>query len=113
MKQLNSRAIKPCAADERDLSNHTMAVSHKDCFGKLDTVFPMGKVGLREVPANCFECSDKKACLQAALATKKGLTLKCEVLERAPSKGLMGRLRRWSEKKALTQLIKKKEEKRL
>ena len=90
-----------------------MAVSHKTCFGNLDSVFPMGMVGLREVPANCFECPDKKACLQTALATKKGLTLKCEVLERAPSKGLMGRLRRWSEKKALTQLIKEKEEKML
>lgn len=69
----------------------------------------MGREGLREVPADCFECPDKKECLQTALTTQKGLTLKCEVLERRHAKGLMGRLRRWSEKKALTQRIKAEE----
>ena len=71
----------------------------------------MGKEGLREVTVNCFECPDKKECLQTALTTRKGLTLKCELLERAPTKGLVSRLKRWSEKKALTQRIKKEEEK--
>jgi hypothetical protein len=88
-----------------------MTVSHKDCFGNLDAVFPMGREGLREVPANCFECPDKKDCLEAALTTKKGLTLKCELLERAPAKGWVGRLKRWSEKKAFTQRIKEEEKK--
>jgi hypothetical protein len=57
-----------------------MPGSQKDCFGDLDRVFPMGKEGLRS-----------------------------EILDRAPANGMVGRLRRWSEKKALTQLTKQKE----
>ena len=86
-----------------------MPGSQKDCFGDLDRVFPMGKEELREVPPNCFACPDKKACLQTALTTKKGIGLRSEILDRAPANGMVGRLRRWSEKKALTQLTKQKE----
>ena len=85
-----------------------MPGSQKDCFGDLDRVFPMGKEGLREVPPNCFACPDKKACLQMALTTKKGIGLRSEMLDRAPAKGMVGWLRRWSEKKTLTQLKKHK-----
>jgi len=64
-----------------------------DCFGVLDRVFPMGKEGLREIVPECFNCPDRKACLQ----------------DRAPANGLSGKLRRWSEKKQLSRLIKKME----
>ena len=86
-----------------------MTEPQKDCFGDLDRVFPMGKEGLREVPQNCFDCNDKKTCLQKALTTKKGLDLKRELLERTPFTGVVGWLKRWSEKKVLTQLAKQKE----
>ena len=86
-----------------------MTGPQKDCFGDLDKVFPMGKEGLREVPPNCFDCNEKKTCLQTALSTKKGLDLKSELLERNPSTGVVGWLKRWSKKKTLTQLTKQKE----
>mgnify|MGYP001173870722 CR=1 FL=1 len=86
-----------------------MSESQKDCFGDLDRVFPMGKGGLREVPLKCFACPDKKACLKTALKTKKGIGLRGEILDRAPAKGMVGWVKRWSEKKMLTQLKKQKE----
>ena len=86
-----------------------MTETQKKCFGDLDKVFPMGTEGLREVPQVCFMCTEKKSCLQTALTTKKGLGLRNEVIDRAPVKGIAGRLKRWSEKKTLTQLIKQKE----
>lgn len=83
-----------------------MKVSRKDCYGILDKIFPMGKEGLREIAPECFNCPYRKACLQAALKTKEGLLLRSEILDRFPAKGLSGRLRRWSEKKRLSRLIK-------
>jgi hypothetical protein len=79
-----------------------MTGSRKECFGVLDKVFPMGKEGLREIVPGCFECPDRKACLQKALTTREGLAFKNELLDRAPAKGLAGRFRRWSEKKQLS-----------
>jgi len=84
-----------------------MTGSQKDCYGVLDRVFPVGKEGLREVVPECFNCPHRKACLQAALKTKDGLLLRSEVLDRTPVKGLADKLRRWSEKKHLSSLIKK------
>jgi hypothetical protein len=81
-----------------------MTTPHKDCFGILNRVFPLGKEGLREIVPSCFDCPDKKACLQAALATRDGIDFQCEVLDRAAAKGWVGRVRRWSEKKALSRL---------
>lgn len=86
-----------------------MTESQMDCFGILDRVFPMGKKGLREIVPECFNCPDRKACLQAALTTKEGLLLRSEILDRAPANGLSGKLIRWSEKKQLSRLIKKME----
>jgi hypothetical protein len=79
----------------------------KDCYGILDRIFPVGKEGLREIVPECFNCSYRKACLQAALKTKEGLKLRSEVLDRVPAKGLSGKLRRWSEKKQLSRLMEK------
>lgn len=66
----------------------------------------MGKHGLREVVTTCFDCPDRKACLQTALATGKGIAFRSEIIDRAAARGLVGRLRRWSEKKALNRLMK-------
>jgi len=82
-----------------------MLTPQKGCFGILDSVFPMGDEGLREVVQDCFDCPDRKACLEAALLTKEGLDFKSEILKRAPAEGLVGRIRRWSEKKMLSKLM--------
>ena len=89
-----------------------MVGSHKGCFGILDEVFPMGKEGLRETAPACFDCPEKKACLQTALQTKEGFALRGEVLDRSPTKGLRARLMRWSEKKRLSELMKEEERRR-
>ena len=81
-----------------------MSDSRKDCFGILDKVFPMGKEGLREIVPTCFECPHRKECLQAALQTDEGLELRGEVLARSSPPGMVGRLKRWSEKKELSRL---------
>jgi hypothetical protein len=70
----------------------------------LDKVFPMGGEGLREIVPPCFDCPDKKACLQAALQTKEGFELRSQALDRSSVGGLVGRLKRWSEKKELSRL---------
>ncbi len=76
----------------------------KPCFGILDEVFPMGPEGLREVVPVCFECTQKTDCLKAALKTEEGVELRSEILDRTPATGLLGRIRRWSERKSLSRL---------
>ena len=85
-----------------------MEKNQKQCFGVLDKVFPLGKEGLRKIVSSCHRCCDLKTCLKAALDTKEGLALRSEVLERAPTNGLVGRLTRWSGKKELSRLMKHK-----
>jgi len=89
-----------------------MMTTQSDCFGILDKVFPMGKEGLREIVQSCFECHDRKACLEAALTTKQGLKFRGELLLRIPASGLVGRLKRWSEKKELNRLVKQEQGKK-
>jgi hypothetical protein len=84
----------------------------KDCYGLLDRVFPVGEGGLREVPPECMACPVKTECLKKALSTKEGLKLKGEVLDRAAATGMVGRLKRWSRKKALSRRIKEEKRKR-
>lgn len=81
----------------------------KDCFGILDKVFPVGEEGLREIVPGCFDCPHKKSCLQAALDTKEGLMFRNEVLDREPAVGVVGRIKRWSERKTFSRLINLKE----
>jgi hypothetical protein len=80
----------------------------KDCFGILDKVFPMGKEGLREIVPACFDCPDRKECLQAALNTEQGLVFRGEIVDRSPSSGLVGRFKRWSDRKDLSRRLNKK-----
>jgi hypothetical protein len=77
-------------------------VDQKTCYGILDKVFPMGDEGLREIVPRCFDCPEKRECLQAALETEQGIAMRRALLERTPPQGLMGRLKRWSERKALS-----------
>lgn len=86
----------------------TMKETQKDCFGVLDKVFPLGKEGLREIVPSCLNCRDLKTCLKTALDTEEGLALRSEVLDRAATSGLVGRLTRWSKKKELSRLMKQK-----
>lgn len=80
-------------------------MENKECFSILENVFPMGERGFREVPPECFECSDKVACLTEALKTKEGLEMRSEHLDRVSKGGMIGWLKRWSQKKELSRLM--------
>ncbi|EIM64285.1 hypothetical protein [Desulfobacter postgatei] len=71
-----------------------------DCFGDLEKVFPMGPNGLRETPEQCFyHCPVKTNCLQQAMATKNGIQVEEEVIERSSKAGAISFFERWSRKK--------------
>lgn len=71
-----------------------------ECFGHLEKVFPLGPTGLRETPEDCFyHCPVKTRCLQQAMATKNGVTLEEEIIERSVKSGTMTFFERWSRKK--------------
>lgn len=73
-----------------------------ECFGNLEKVFPMGKNGLRETPEDCFfHCPVKTRCLKQAIATKDGVKVEEELIERSTKAGAMNFLERWSRKKQL------------
>jgi len=80
-------------------------MSNTDCFGILDKVFPVGDKGLREIVPECFHCPERLTCLKAALSTNEGLEMRVEILDRASDSGMIGKLRRWSQKKALSRRI--------
>lgn len=86
-------------------------MKENECFGALQRVFPMGAQGLREVPSECFGCSRKTACLRTALSTPEGVRVQVEMVERAASKGMMGRFERWSRKKELSRLLREEKKK--
>lgn len=78
----------------------------KDCFGILDKIFPMGDQGLREIVPACFDCPDRMGCLKASLNTVEGLEFKNGIMDRLPARGLINRLKRWSDKKELSMRLK-------
>ena len=71
-----------------------------DCFGDLETVFPMGSDGLRESPPGCPHKTD---CLRSAIQGKRGQTVRQEAIDRAYQSGTIGFLERWSRRKLLKQ----------
>ena len=83
----------------------------KTCFGILDKVFPVGKEGLREVPQDCFGCEDRLPCLKKAINTKEGYEMRSDNLERIPQEGVVGKIKRWSQKKELSRLAREKDKK--
>ncbi len=76
-----------------------------ECFGQLDTVFPIGEEGIRTSPPECMRCTHAKSCLQAALRSPEGLRLQEEKVDRAYEYGLIGKVERWSQKKLIRQQI--------
>jgi hypothetical protein len=71
-----------------------------ECFGILERVFPMTDKGLRQTPEDCFyHCPVKTKCLQQAMATKAGVQLEEELIERGTQSGTMNFFERWSRKK--------------
>ena len=87
-------------------------MKEKECFGILQSVFPLGVEGLREVPQGCFECPSRVACVRSALSTPEGVRMRAARVDRLASKGMMGRLDRWSRKKELSRLSREERKKR-
>ena len=87
------------------------SMKEKDCFGILQRVFPPGNEGLREVPPGCLHCLSRKACVTVALWTPEGIRMRIEMVDRAASKGMMGRLEQWSRKKELRRLAREERKK--
>ncbi|MCP4023467.1 MAG: hypothetical protein GY729_16600 [Desulfobacteraceae bacterium] len=80
-----------------------------DCFGDLEKVFPMTQKGLRETPDDCFyHCPVKTKCLQKAMATKDGVKVEEEIIERSTRAGVMNFFERWSRKKQVSRKQNKK-----
>jgi hypothetical protein len=71
------------------------------CFGKLDTVFPLGKDGLRHTPESCMVCFCKTECLRTVINGPEGIKVEEERVKRAYGSGAIGFIERWSRKKAL------------
>jgi len=71
------------------------------CFGRLETVFPMGPDGLRHTPDSCFACSDKTECLRAAVRGAEGTKVRGEKIDREYKSGHIGFFSRWSKRKQL------------
>ena len=72
-----------------------------ECFAELDTVFPMGKDGLRNTPDPCLACLHKTECLRAAVQCRDGLIVQEERIDRAYNSGMIGFFERWSRKKSI------------
>ena len=83
----------------------------KVCYGILDEVFPVGEEGLRVVPPDCFECPDRLPCLKTAINTREGFEMRSDNLRKFPSRGILDRLKRWSQKKELSRLADEKKKK--
>lgn len=80
-----------------------------DCFGNLEKVFPMTRSGLRETPEDCFfHCPVKTRCLKQAMATKDGVKVEEEIIERGTKAGAMTFFERWSRKKQAHRKLQKK-----
>lgn len=74
---------------------------HPYCFGKLDSVFPLGDDGLRHSPEGCMVCFCKTDCLRAAVKGPEGIKVKEEQVKRAHGSGTISFVERWARKKAL------------
>ena len=111
MNLMTTEESKPKSAASADKNPFDGCIRKKEypyCFGKLDTVFPMGKDGLRHTPESCMVCLYKTDCLRTALKKNEGLKLQAENVDRAYSSGMMGFFERWSKKKMLDRQMKKK-----
>lgn len=79
-----------------------------DCFGDLNTVFPMSDSGLRQTPDDCFyHCPVKTRCLKKAMGSDDGVQVEEELIDRGSSAGLINFFERWSRKKQVARRKKK------
>ena len=76
-----------------------------ECFGQLDTVFPLGEDGLRHSPEACLECPHKTDCLRTGLKGKAGLKVHQEHIDRSYDSGMIGFVERWSKKKSISRHV--------
>lgn len=80
----------------------------KDCFGDINTVFPMHEDGLRHSPESCMACSDKTECLRSAIKNPDGLQVQEEIVDRAYESKNISFLQRWSKRKYISKMKKEK-----
>lgn len=78
-----------------------------DCFGDIDTVFPLGADGMRVTPDACLRCAHKTRCLRTGMEHGSGLRIREEMIDRAYRGGLIGFFQRWSGKKVIDRVRKK------
>lgn len=93
-------------SDSKTPSKVKQKNKHPRCFGELETVFPMGKHGLRETPESCRLCFCKTRCLRAAMEKSGGLKVREETLDRAYEAGMITFWQRWSKKKDIRRRMK-------
>lgn len=74
-----------------------------ECFGSIETVFPMGPDGLRQTLAGCLACDVKTECLRSALKGPQGMVVLEERLARSYQAGHVGFIERWAQQKELDQ----------
>jgi len=78
------------------------------CFGDLDIVFPLRSDGFRVTPISCLQCVHKTECLRTAMGRSKGFKVREEMIDRAYRGGVIGFFQRWSEKKNIDRLKRKR-----
>jgi hypothetical protein len=78
-----------------------------ECFGDLQTVFPLRSDGLRVTPVSCLQCIHKTPCLRTALGKRSGYSVREEMLERAYRGGVIGFFQRWAQKKSIHRMKQK------
>ena len=72
------------------------------CFGDLNKVFPMTKIGLRQTPDDCmYLCLDKTLCLKTALASINGKKVKQELVKKNEESGTISFFERWAKRKQI------------
>lgn len=81
-----------------------------ECFGILDIVFPMHDDGLRHSPETCILCRFKTECLRSAIKNPEGMNVHEEMVDRAYGAGKINFLQRWSRRKHIHNVKRKKKE---
>jgi len=79
-----------------------------DCFGVINIVFPMHGDGLRHSPESCMACPYKTECLRTAIQNPDGLQVQEEIVDRAYESKKISFIKRWSKRKYIDKIKKKK-----
>ena len=76
----------------------------KECFSRLEVVFPVGPDGMREVAASCWDCDLRIECLRKAVSGDRSDQGQGQLAEEKAAQsdgdGMGGFLRRWSRRKS-------------